>query len=133
RGWFSLDIRSMDGEIIEAIESDVREILSEVREETEIDLNMIPFQITPGGQIPGAEESYLVRAASAISRHLGYEPSLSSSGSSNMNVAVGGGTIAIGLGGSRGGSRGEPGEWADINGLIRTAKQVYLLAVLVGS
>jgi acetylornithine deacetylase/succinyl-diaminopimelate desuccinylase-like protein len=132
-GWFSLDIRSMDGEIIEAIESDVQNILREVTDETGIDLNMIPFQITPGGQIPGAADSRLVRAASAISRHLGYQPSLSNSGSSNMNVAVGGGTLGIGLGGFRGGARGQPEEWADMNGLIRTAKQVYLLAVLVGS
>jgi acetylornithine deacetylase/succinyl-diaminopimelate desuccinylase-like protein len=132
-GWFSLDIRSMDGSIIESIEGDVRKILEKVALETEIDLRMEPFQLTPGGQIPGAENSLLVAAASAISRHLGYEPSLSNSGSSNMNVAVAGGTLAIGLGGSRGGERGQPGEWADIDGMMRTAKQVFLLSVLVGS
>jgi acetylornithine deacetylase/succinyl-diaminopimelate desuccinylase-like protein len=132
-GWFSLDVRSMDGAIISSIEEDVREILEAVSEETGIEFTMDPFQLTPGGQIPGAQHSRLVRAATAISRHLGYEPSLSNSGSSNMNVAVGGGTLAIGLGGSRGGSRGTPEEWADIDGMMRTAKHVYLLAVLLGS
>jgi len=131
-GWFSLDIRSMDADVISSIESDVRAILSDVSEETEIDLAMDPFQLTPGGQIPGAETSALVKAASAISSHLGYEPSLSNSGSSNMNVAVAGGTLSIGLGGSRGGQRGQPEEWADIDGMMRTAKQVFLLSVLVG-
>ena len=132
-GWFSLDIRSMEIDILEGIEGEVREILATVSRETGIELTMEPFQLTPGGQIPGARESDLVRAAAAISRHLGYEPSLSNSGSSNMNVAVGGGTLAIGLGGSRGGERAQPGEWASIDGMMRTAKQVFLLSVLIGS
>ena len=132
-GWFSLDIRSMDGGIIQAIEWKVREILESVSDETGIGFSMEAFQLTPGGQIPGAAESDLVRTASAISRYLGYHPSMSNSGSSNMNVAIGGGTLAIGLGGSRGGERGQPEEWADIDGMMRTAKQVYLLAVLMGS
>ena len=93
---------------------------------------MDAFQLTPGGQVPGAETSELVLSAAAISRHMGYEPSLSNSGSSNMNVAVAGGTLSIGLGGSRGGQRGQPEEWADIDGMMRTAKQVLLLSVLVG-
>ena len=132
-GWFSLDLRSMDNEILASIEEDVRSILGEVSDETEIELEMEPFQLTPGGQIPGARDSDLVLAAASISRHLGYEPSLSNSGSSNMNVAIGGGTLAIGLGGSRGGDRGQPEEWASIDGMMRTAKQVFLLSVLVGS
>ena len=122
----------MDADVISSIEGDVRAILSDVSQETEVDLAMDPFQLTPGGQIPGAEASALVKAASAISNYLGYEPSLSNSGSSNMNVAVAGGTLSIGLGGSRGGQRGQPEEWADIDGMMRTAKQVLLLSVLVG-
>jgi len=132
-GWFSLDIRSMDGGVIDSIESQVRKILTTVAGETSVELGMEPFQLTPGGQIQGAEDSDLVMAAEAISRHLGYEPSLSNSGSSNMNVSVAGGTLSIGLGGSRGGQRGQPDEWADIDGMMRTAEHVFLLAVLVGS
>ncbi len=128
-GWFSLDIRSMDAATIESIETEVRGILGDVSGETGIALTMEPFQLTPGGQIDGAEESALVVNAANISRHLGYEPTLSNSGSSNMNVAVAGGTLAIGLGGSRGGERGQPGEWADIDGMVRTAQHVFLLAV----
>jgi len=131
-GWFSIDIRSMEAETIEAIEADVRRILTEVSEDTEIDLHLQPFQITPGGRIPGARDSALVQTAQAISRHLGYEPQMSESGSSNLNVAIGGGTPAIGLGGSRGGERGQPGEWADIGGMMRTAQHVLLLAASLG-
>jgi len=131
-GWFSLDIRSMEADVIASIEEEVRGILSDVSAETEIDFEMEPFQLTPGGQVPGARDSDLVKAAAAVSRYLGYEPSLSNSGSSNMNVAIAGGTLSIGLGGSRGGQRGQPEEWADIDGMMRTAKQVFLLSVLMG-
>ncbi len=131
-GWFSLDLRSMEADILEAMERDVRAILSEVSSETGIALRMEPFQLTPGGRIPGARESRLVRVAEAVSEHLGYQAELSESGSANLNVAIAGGTPAIGLGGSRGGDRGQPGEWADIDGMMRTARHVLLLAVTLG-
>ena len=131
-GWFSLDIRSLDMKAIDAIEADVATVLSDVSSETGIQLEMEPFQLTPSGQIPGARESTLVTTAEAISRHLGLEPPLSNSGSSNMNIAIGNGTLAIGLGGSRGGKRAEAGEWANIPAMLRTATHVVLLAATIG-
>ncbi len=131
-GWFSVDIRSMDAATITSIEAAVAAVASDVAEETGLELRLEPFQRTPGGTIPGAIQSPLVRTAQAISRHLGYEPSMSESGSSNMNVAVAAGTPAIGLGGSRGGDRGLATEWADIDGMMRTATQVLLLASALG-
>ena len=131
-GWFSLDIRSLDMKAIDAIEADVATVLSDVSSETGIQLEMEPFQLTPSGQIPGARESTLVTKAEAISRHLGLEPTLSNSGSSNMNIAIGNGTLAIGLGGSRGGKRAEAGEWANIPAMLRTATHVVLLAATIG-
>jgi acetylornithine deacetylase/succinyl-diaminopimelate desuccinylase-like protein len=130
--WFSLDIRSMDADTIATIERDVRSIIADVATETAIELRMEPFQITPGGRIPGALESRLVQTAMAISQYLGYEPRMSESGSANLNVAIGAGTLAIGLGGSRGGDRAEPTEWADIDGMMRTAQHVLLLAATLG-
>ena len=131
-GWFSLDLRSMNAGILEEMEADVERVLSEVSSETGIALTMTPFQITPGGRIPGALESDLVNVAAAVSRSMGYEATLSESGSANLNVAIAGGTPAIGLGGSRGGDRGEPTEWADIDGMMRTARHVILLAAALG-
>ena len=131
-GWFSLDVRSLDAAVVEDIEADVRAILTRVGDETETTLTMEPFQLTPGGQIPGARESELVTSAEAIAKHLGFEPSLSNRGSSNLNVAIGNGTPAIGLGGQRGGSRAEPEEWASIPAMMDTARHVLLLAATVG-
>lgn len=87
---------------------------------------------TPGGQIPGMEQSDLVRTSANIARHLGMTPKLTALGSSNMNIAIGGGTPAIGLAGERGGARAEPDEWADVAQMMRTAKHVFLLAAAKG-
>ena len=131
-GWFSLDLRPMEAFLVEEMEADVRSILEEVFGETGITFEMEPFHLTPGGQIPGARESDLVVSAEAISRHLGLEPRLSNMGSSNMNVAIGNGTSAIGISGSRGGQRGFPDEWANIPAMMRTAKHIVLLSSTVG-
>ncbi len=132
-GWFSLDIRSLDGKVIEEIESEVAAIIAKVGKETGVELRMEPFQLTPGGQIPGALESELVTLGVSISQFLGYEPTLSNRGSSNLNVAIAQGTPALGLGGERGGRRGFPDEWADIESMTKSAKHVFLLATLLGT
>ena len=127
-GFFSLDIRSLDEQIIKEIEIDVKSILRKVSVETKIKFDMEPFQIMKAGQIDGFLTSPQVQTAVAASKFLGYEASLSNSGSSNMNVAISQGIPAIGLGGSRGGERGFAGEWADIDAMMYTAKHVFLYA-----
>ena len=132
-GWFSLDIRSLDADIIASIEADVQDILDAVSEETEISFRLEPENLVPGGQIEGALESDFVRWSGHVSERLGFEPSFSNTGSANLNIAIAEGTPAIGLGGSRGGERGYPGEWADINAMMRSAEYVALLAIALGS
>jgi acetylornithine deacetylase/succinyl-diaminopimelate desuccinylase-like protein len=131
-GWFSLDIRSLEGSVVDVIERHAREVLDAVSKETTITFIMEPVQMTPGGQIPGARDSTLVRTAQEIAKFLKVEGTLGNGGSSNMNVAIGRGTPAIGIGGSRGGARAEAGEYADIPAMMRTARFVLLLAATVG-
>ncbi|MEW6322580.1 MAG: M20/M25/M40 family metallo-hydrolase [Acidobacteriota bacterium] len=131
-GWFSLDIRSLEASHVADTEAAVRQVLDEVTRETGIRFAMEPTQLTPGGQLPGFGDGAIVTTAAAIARHLGYEPRLGNAGSSNMNVALGRGTPAIGLGGERGGRRGWPDEWADIPQMMRTARFVVLLAATIG-
>lgn len=131
-GWFSLDVRSLDADRVTAIEQDVRRILAAVTAETSITFTLEPNQMTPGGQLPGARNSTLVTTSTEIARHLGLTPALGNAGSSNMNVAIGGGVPAIGIGGDRGGARAETGEFADIPAMMRTATHVLLLAATVG-
>jgi acetylornithine deacetylase/succinyl-diaminopimelate desuccinylase-like protein len=131
-GWFSLDVRSLRGSRVEEVESEVRRILAEVTTETTIQFAMEPFQITPGGQLPGFRDSAIVSTAQAISRHLGYDPQLGNAGSANLNVPLGQGSPAIGIGGERGGRRGFADEWGDVPQMMRTAKYVALLAATLG-
>jgi acetylornithine deacetylase/succinyl-diaminopimelate desuccinylase-like protein len=131
-GWFSLDIRSLKGEITDAIEVDVRKILDKVSNETNIKMRMETEMAIPGGQIPGALDSPLVQNSAAIARYLGVEPTFSNASSSNMNVSVGAGTLAIGLGGERGGDRATATEWASIPVMINTARHVALLGFIMG-
>ena len=131
-GWFSLDIRSLDGARVEEVETEVRRILAGVTSETTIGFDLQPFQITPGGQIPGLQDSALVTTAAAISAHLGYTAKLGNAGSANLNVPLGHGSVAIGIGGERGGQRGFPDEWGDIPQMMRTARYVVLLAATIG-
>jgi len=131
-GWFSLDVRSLDPEHIESMESKVRQILSDVTEELGISFRMEPFSMMPPGQIAGARDSDLVRTSLDISDYLGSTPSLSDAGSANLNVAIAGGTLAIGIASERGGQRGFADEWASIEVMQRTAKNVFLTAVIMG-
>lgn len=128
-GWFSLDIRSLDPEHIQSMEQQTRTILDNVTAELGIRLEMEPVSKTPPGQIPGALESSLVRDSIAISEYLGTSPRLSNAGSANLNVAIAGGTLSIGISSERGGRRGFADEWADIPVLQRTAKNVFLTAI----
>ncbi|MCG8413489.1 MAG: M20/M25/M40 family metallo-hydrolase [Pseudomonadales bacterium] len=128
-GWFSLDVRSLDPEHIESMEMQTREILTAVTNELGIRFEMEPVSQTPPGQIPGALESNLVQDSLAISEYLGNTPNLSNAGSANLNVAIAGGTLAIGISSERGGRRGFADEWADIPVLLRTAKNVFLTAI----
>lgn len=128
-GWFSLDVRALDTGEMAALEQQVDEVLDQVTRESGVGFTREAVTAIPPGQIPGAKDSALVRYSLAISRHLGTEPRLSNTGSSNMNIAVAGGTPAIQIGSERGGRRGYPDEWADIETLQRTASHVFLLAV----
>ena len=106
----------------------MRKILDGVNAETTIRFELQPFQMTPGGQIPGLRESALVTTAEAISTHLGYAPELGNAGSANLNVPLGQGAVAIGIGGNRGGQRGFPDEWGDIPQMMGPGKDNVLPA-----
>jgi acetylornithine deacetylase/succinyl-diaminopimelate desuccinylase-like protein len=131
-GRFSLDVRSLDAARIAAIEDTVWAVLDAVVRETGITFTREAFQRTPGGQVPGARESLLVRAAVAAAATQGIEARLGDAGSANLNVPLGQGHLAIGLGGERGGGRGTPAEFADIPAMMRTAAVLVWVAAAVG-
>ncbi len=130
--WFSVDIRALEAPAIAGNEAAVRAVLDSVTRETGTRFDMRVLQQTAGGQIAGADTSKLVRSSVAIAKALGMTAQLGIAGSSNLNVAIAGGTLAIGMGGERGGARAEPGEFADIPSMLRSAKFVARLAAVMG-
>lgn len=132
-GWFSLDVRSLDPQHINAMEQKVQVILAQVTQELGITFNMEEVSKTPPGQIEGALDSPLVQTSIAISNYLGSNPTLSDAGSANLNVSIAGGTLSIGIASERGGRRGFPDEWADIPVMERTAKNILLTAITIGN
>jgi acetylornithine deacetylase/succinyl-diaminopimelate desuccinylase-like protein len=132
-GWFSLDVRSLDAARVEEVEREVRALLAQVTRETTIGFVMEPFQLTQGGQIPGFRESAMVQTAVAISHQRGYDARLGNAGSANLNVPLGQGSPAIGIGGERGGRRGFADEWGDVPQMMRTAKFLIMLAGTIGA
>lgn len=131
--WFSVDIRALEAPAIARNEAAVRAVLDSVSRETGTRFKLRELQQTAGGQIEGAATSKLVTAAVAIAEALGMTPQMGNAGSSNLNVAIAGGTLAIGMGGERGGARAEPGEFADIPSMLRSAKFVARLAAVMGT
>jgi len=127
-GWFSLDLRCMQGDVLREIEHDVQAVLERVEAETGVRFEMEATVTIDGGQVPGARESRLVRLSIEVSQYLGYEPTVSAMGCCNMSVPVAHGRLAIGLHGVRGGARATNKEWASISAMVRTAKHVALLA-----
>ena len=132
-GWFSLDVRSLDPQHINAMEQKVQAILAQVTDELGIGFDMEEVSKTPPGQIEGALDSPLVQTSIAISNYLGSNPTLSDAGSANLNVSIAGGTLSIGIASERGGRRGFPDEWADIPVMERTAKNILLTAITLGN
>ena len=89
-GWFSLDVRSLDAERIASNEAAVRTILRDVSSETGIKMEMTAVQLTPGGQIAGADTSRLVLVSAEIARSIGLSPTLGKRGFSEHECAYSG-------------------------------------------
>jgi hypothetical protein len=129
--WYSLELQSLDPALVEDVERAVDSIFGATAVETGIEFERAPKSLVPGGQIPGLKHSDLVQPSAAIalfSAHSRVGPL----GSSNMNIAIAGGTPAFGLG-ETGAESGEClGMWASIPTMMRTAEHVSLLAMTIG-
>lgn len=132
-GWFSVDLRSMDNNTLLSIKEEVISISKQVAEDQGFEMWIEPFSEIPAGQIPGARESDLVRVAEEATRYLGYEPRLSNSGSSNMNVSVSQNILSITTSGDRGGGRNTSDEYANIEPNLMGVKLNFLIGYILSN
>ena len=130
-GWLSVDLRSIENQVIADITEKIKKIANEIASEEELEAWIEPVVETPAGQIPGARDSPLVRVAEEIVKVMGYEPSLSNRGSCNMNVGVAQGVLSISTGGDRGGARDSLESYANIEPVMQGAKWVFLTTYIL--
>lgn len=132
-GWFSVDLRSMDNDIINITKEKILSIVKTVAEEEQLEWWVEKFSETPAGQIPGARDSKLVRVAEEATKVLGSKVSLSNRGSSNMNVGISKQIPSISVGGNRGGERDTTEEYANIEPVLTGIKLNFLIGFILTS
>jgi acetylornithine deacetylase/succinyl-diaminopimelate desuccinylase-like protein len=130
-GWFSVDLRSMDSEVLAYVKDQILSTVKEVALEEQLEWWIEPFSETPGGQIPGARDSKLVRIAEEATKALGGKGTLSNRGSSNMNVGIAQRISTISIGGNRGGERDTPQEYANIEPVLTGIKLNFLIGYIL--
>jgi acetylornithine deacetylase/succinyl-diaminopimelate desuccinylase-like protein len=136
--WMELDLRSVDAEALKTLEKQTMEAvvdaLHEERaargdEEARLDLDVQLVGDRPAGGI--SSDSFLVRAALAVTRVLGVDPVLSES-STDANVPLSRGIAAISLGGGGVGGRAHSlDEWFDPTDAQHGVQRVFLLVLML--
>ena len=130
-GWHSVDLRSIDNEALKRIKGEILTIVAEVAEGERLEWWIEPYSESPASQLPGARDSRLVRVAEEATKILGVEPTLSERGSSNMNAGIAAAISSISAGGSRGGGRDTPEEFANVEPVLAGVKLHFLIGYIL--
>jgi len=130
-GWFSVDLRSIDNPTLLETKRKIFSIVQEVAVEEGLEWEVETYSESPAGQIPGHRDSPLVRIAEETVKIMGYSPSLSNRGSSNMNVGINRNIPSISVGGQRGGKRDLPDEFANIEPVFAGMKLNFLVGYIL--
>ena len=126
-GWFSVDIRSLNNTNLEDTRQKIVEIVETVADNQELEYWTEDYQKGPAGLLQGSRDSDLVRVAEEASILLGFEPTVSPRGSSNMNVGIRNGIKSISTGGDRGGGRNTLNEYANIEPVFKGLWWDYII------
>jgi len=130
-GWFSVDLRSIDNPTLFETKKKILSIAEEVAVEEGLEWEIEKYSESPAGQIPGHRGSPLVQTAEEATKILGFSPSLSNRGSSNMNVGINRNIPSISVGGQRGGKRDLPDEFANIEPVFMGMKLNFLIGFIL--
>lgn len=130
-GWFSVDLRSIDNPTLLETKRKIFSIVQEVAVEEGLEWEVETYSESPAGQIPGHRDSPLVRITEEAVKIMGFSPSLSNRGSSNMNVGINRNIPSISVGGQRGGKRDLPDEFANIEPVFAGMKLNFLVGYIL--
>jgi tripeptide aminopeptidase len=126
--FLTVDLRSVDQDMLEKVQSQLRKICQGVAEEEGVMLEMELNEEEKASQIPGAGDSFLVKTVLDI---LGYlqirNVEANPLGSTEANAGIEKGILSINIGRTYGRYKHTLNEEAEIDGLFLAMKQILLL------
>lgn len=129
--WFTVDLRSTSNETIADLEKKIATIVKEEAEREKMIIKTDAISSTPAAQIAGHRNSPLVKTAEAVHYALGFQPSITITGSNNGNVALLAGIPAISTGAADCGNSHALTEWCDAETIFKGIQKTILLGVAV--
>jgi acetylornithine deacetylase/succinyl-diaminopimelate desuccinylase-like protein len=96
--WFTVDLRSTSNEVIADLEKKIANILQEEAARENMTIKTDIISTSPAATIPGHRDSYLVKKSEAVFRVMGFDPSITPTGSNNSSAALLAGVSSISTG-----------------------------------
>lgn len=122
KGQVTVDVRATDPVRLDLLAGEVDRHAAAIAADLGIAARVDPIIEQPAARLPGGADHPLVVAAADATRLAGHEPVLRPWTSSNVSAILAAGLPGIALEGTaRGGDRGTPREWADIDGVLAGA------------
>ncbi|HEX8098064.1 MAG TPA: M20/M25/M40 family metallo-hydrolase, partial [Pyrinomonadaceae bacterium] len=127
--WFTVDLRSTSNEVIADLEQKIAAILKEEAERYGMTVKTDVISKSPAAVKLGNRESELVRVAEAVHRAMGFEPSITPTGSNNSSAALLAGISSISTGAGPCSDSHALTESCEIEPFYKGIKKTLLLAV----
>lgn len=127
--WFSVDLRSTDNDVVADLEKKIAAILEEEGRRAEMTVKTEVISTSKAAVIPGHRESHLVKVAEAVHRAMGFNPSITNTGSNNSSAALLAGISSISTGAGPCSDSHALTENCEIEPLYKGIKKILLLAV----
>lgn len=127
--WFTVDLRSTSNEVIADLEKKIAAILKEEADREKMTVRTELISSTPAAQIPGHRNSLLVKTAEAVHYAMGFQPSITTTGSNNGNVALLAGLSAISTGAGPCQNSHALTEYCEVEPIYKGIEKTILLGV----
>lgn len=125
--WFTVDLRSIDNQVISDLDRKIATILQEEAKRDGMTVKTEVISTSPVATVPGNRESRLVKIAEAVHRALGFNPPITPTGSNNSSAALLAGISSISTGAGPCSDAHALTENCEIEPLYRGIKKILLL------
>ena len=129
--WFTVDLRSTSNEVIADLEKQIKVIVEDEAKRANMQSKTDVISTSPAAVIPGHRDSDLVKMAEAVHRAMGFEPSITNTGSNNSSVALLAGVPSISTGAGPCEGSHSLAENCEIEPLYKGIKKMLLLELVL--